>query len=666
MVRIPTTERQFYNTTPKVNTLAVTADALQPAAKQYAQTLMQQQKVKIDTNANKARVDIDNLQNQWQLANQANPDNPKARAKFQAGMQKILNQYGSEIDPIARMEWSVAANRIKSAYDIANNDWAKKQKAANAKLDAAENINLNLDLAYKHGLQGNVLGGWADLDNSYRQLYSYASANMGETEARTLLSDYRSDFTTSFVNGLIENNPQAALDFLNNEDNRKALKYERKVGALRNLAEKQLKAQKTQVRENFNLDKSLAFIKFLDEPTFDNLDFYATNYEPQMSDEKYKRLVEHVESLNNNAVTKNPEVFFAGIKANADMPTGTPQEKQAFLDSTVKYIDGLYSSNRSGKLRRQDVETLKKISVGMVKNEEMKQQLKSLPDGMEFGRILANVALPQPEIPQISDIVEIKDNKAVVKPRIASREELTRKVKETKKKEEETVAPMPVVYESEGEAKAALDELKELPTGTEDDKKEFLRLAQEIYGGIYVGSTSYDLGNVQDLYDELSETAADKLMGALDDLPQTGVWDTAKQSWRELSDTESIGSVDLNEDRSSFLYYLKDAFSPMIEQAGNIKRSIGVWGTAMKKRAMIEQIERETMHQMLGYMVNGDYQGAKNVYADGVKKAIRAQYPDVPDLQRDDLEPGKSLITINGLTYKFMGYTSDNILVEVQ
>lgn len=665
MVRIPTTERQFYNTTPKVNTLAVTADALQPAAKQYAQTLMQQQKVKIDTNANKARVDIDNLQNQWQLANQANPDNPKARAKFQAGMQKILNQYGSEIDPIARMEWSVAANRIKSAYDIANNDWAKKQKAANAKLDAAENINLNLDLAYKHGVQGNVLGGWADLDNSYRQLYSYASANMGETEARTLLSDYRSDFTTSFVNGLIENNPQAALDFLNNEDNRKALKYERKVGALRNLAEKQLKAQKTQVRENFNLDKSLAFIKFLDEPTFDNLDFYATNYEPQMSDEKYKRLVEHVEALNNNAVTKNPEAFVAGIKAVASLPAETPQEKQELADRTIEYINGLYNSNRNGNLRPQDVEALKKLSVGLLKNEKMKQQLKKLPDGMEFGRILANVALPQPEIPQISDIVEIKDNKAVVKPRITSREGMTRKVKETKKKEKETVAPMPVVYESEGEAKAALDELKELPTGTEDDKKEVLRLAQEIYEGIYRGATSYDLGDVQELYDELSEIAADKLF-SLGELPQTGLWDTAKQSWRELSDTESIGSVDLNEDRSSFLYYLKDAFSPIIEQAGNIKRSIGVWGTAMKKRAMIQQIGKETMHQVIGHAVNGDFPEADKTYKAGRERAIRALYSDIPDLQRDDLEPGKSLITINGLTYKFMGYTSDNILVEVQ
>ncbi len=664
MVRIPTTERQFYNTTPKVNTLAVTADALLPPAKQYTQTLKNQQKVKIDTNSNKARADIDNLQHQWQLDNQANPDNPKARAKFQAGMQKILNQYGSEIDPIARMEWTVAANRIKSAYDIANNDWARKQKAENTKLDVAENINLNLDMAYKNGLQGNVLGGWANLDNSYRQLHSYASANMGETEAKALLSDYRSDFTTSFVNGLIESNPQAALDFLDNEDNRKALKYERKVGSLRNLAEKQLKSYKTQIKEDFNLNKSLAFIKFLNEPTFDNLDFYATNYEPQMSDEKYKRLVEHVESLNNNAVTENPEVFFAGIKANADMPTGTPQEKQAFLDSTVKYIDGLYSSNRSGKLRREDVETLKKLSVGMVENEEMKQQLKSLPDGMEFGRILANVPLPQPEIPQISDIVEIKDNRAVLKPRITSRSGLTRRVKETKKKEEETAAPMPVIYESEGEAEAALDELKELPAGTENDKKEVLRLAQEIYAGIYKGSMSYDLGDVQDLYDELSEIAADKLF-SLGELPQTGIWDTAKQSWRELSDTESIGPVDLDEDRSSFLYYLKDAFSPMIEQAGNIKRSIGVWGTAMKKRAMIKQIGRETLHQMLGHIVNGDKLKADETYVAGREKAIRALYSDIPDLQRDDLEAGKSLVTINGRPYKFMGYTSDNILVEV-
>ena len=125
---------------------------------------------------------------------------------------------------------------------------------------------------------------------------------------------------------------------------------------------------------------------------------------------------------------------------------------------------------------------------------------------------------------------------------------------------------MPVIYESEGEAEAARDELKELPAGTEDDKKEVLRLAQEIYAGIYTGSMTYDLGDVQDLYDELSEIAADKLRGALDNLPQTGVWDTAKQSWRELSDPEYIAQVDLNADSRSFLKYLMDAISPMIEQ----------------------------------------------------------------------------------------------------
>ena len=664
MVRIPTTERQYYNTTPKVNTLATFTQALIPAAEQYAQTELMQEKVKIDTNATKARIELDNFQKQWQLANQSNPDNAQAKAEFQTGMQSILDKYGQQISPVARMDWNVTANKLKTSFDVANNDWAFKQKGENAKVNVAENINLNLDLAYRHGLEGNIEGGWADLDSSYRQLYSYAMPALGEMGAKDLLSEYKGNFTTSFLSGLIERDPQEALNFLNEEGNQKAIGSDKKVAALRAIAEKKVKDYATLKKQNFNLNKSLAYIDFLENPSFDNLDYYVTNYEPEMSETKYKRLIEHVETVNPNADTVNEEEYLAGLRDLAQMSEGTYENDEKFTKAVSGYIYDLHTKNHEGKLRAADLEALKKISIQIMKDPAAKEAVKNMPTGGEFNKIEANVQQPMPEIPQINDMVTVENNRFVVKPkeeRITSRAGLTRQPKNDEEEGNE-----PITYTTKGEAEAAMDELKDMPAETEEQKMEFLAKAQEIYTGIYLGSSNPDFEDTEDLFNDLSEITAEKFMTNLDNLPQTGFFATAKESWNELSDTDNLGSVDLNEDRTTLWAQFKDAISPMTEQFGNIKRSIGAWTQAWKKSQMIKQIKKETMHKVLGHLVNKDYDAAKSEYVNGIKRAIRTQYLEVPDLQRDDLEPGKSLVTINGIPYKFMGYTADNILVEVQ
>ena len=663
MVKIPTTERKYYNTTPKVNTLAEFSSALIPAAEKYVESELVLEKVKIDTNATKARIELDNFQNQWQLANQANPDNAQAKADFQTGMQSILDKYGQQISPIAKMEWDVTANKLKSSFDIANNEWAFRQKGENAKLNVAENINLNLDLAYKNGLQGNIAGGWADLDRSYKQLYSYALPALGEIGAKDLLTGYKGDFTTSFVSGMIERDPAEALNFLNEEGNRQAIGSDRKVAALRAIAEKKVKDYATLKKQNFSLNKSLAYIDFLENPSFDTLDYYVTNYEPDMSDNKYKKLIEHVETINPNADTVDEEEDIAGLRDLARMSEGTYEDDRKFAQNVSDYIYNLHTKNQQGKLREEDLKALKKISVQMMKDPAVKEAVKNMPTGAEFNAIEANVQQPMPEIPQIKDMVTVENNKFSVKPqeeRITSRQDLTRKLKEEDEESQE-----PVVYTTKEEAEAVIDELKSLSTETEEQKISFLEKAQEVYAGIYRGSMLPDFEDAEDLFDDLSEVSAEKFMTNLDNLPQSDFLSTAKKSWDELSDTDNLGAVDLNEDRTTLWAQFKDAFSPMTEQFGNLKRSMGVWTQAWKKGQMIKQIKKETMHKVLGHIVNKDYDLAKKEYENGIKRAIRAQYIEVPDLQRDDLEAGKSLVTINGIPYKFMGYTADNILVEV-
>ena len=287
MVNIPTTERQFYNTQPKANAFGMTATALLPAAQQYKETLLDQQKVKIDTNTTKARIEIDNFANNWRLANQANPDNPEAKKQFQAGMSEILNRYGSQIDPIAKMEWNMAANRLQGAYDIANNQWALNQRAENARLDMAENINANLDLARSAGQKGNLDAALADYVNSSRQLYDYGTKNMGKTETRKLLANYEEKFMESYINGLASTNPQAALDALKKPEIAASFKSDGVQDMMMKIVNKQLALHNLQRKvTEFNNEKNIAE-KLDNLPTDEALHFLQEN-EANVSSKFYK------------------------------------------------------------------------------------------------------------------------------------------------------------------------------------------------------------------------------------------------------------------------------------------------------------------------------------------------------------------------------------------
>lgn len=226
MVYIPTTQRQHYNTTSKVNTLAAYADALLPAAKQYQQEVQKQQEIKIDTNTTKARIEIDNLNNQWRLQNQANPDNPEAKLQLQNDIQDVLNRYGEGIDASAKMKWNIAANKLSSAYEIANNQWSFQQRAENAKLDVAENINLNYKKAYSLGQSSNYIDALAELNISHKQLESFGLSSLGDTETKKLLLDYKKGYLEHFITGQMMTDPEGAITVLEDEQIKKFLSDE--------------------------------------------------------------------------------------------------------------------------------------------------------------------------------------------------------------------------------------------------------------------------------------------------------------------------------------------------------------------------------------------------------------------------------------------------------
>ncbi len=392
MVSIPTTERRFTNTVSKVNTLGAYASALKPAAEEYKQTLLDQQKIKIDTNLTKARIELDNLNNQYRLDNQGKPDNPEAKLKLQQDMRNVLNKYGADIDPIAKLDWERSANKLTSGYEIANNDWAFKQRAENAKLDVAENMRLNLDLAFNSGLAGNEIEGLIDLDVSYRQMADYATKNMGEIEAKKLLENYKSDFTTNYVNGLIARDPQAAIDFLDNKGNQLAIQEPRKIKALRDMAQKQLDTAKKQYNQQLRVNKQYAYNQYIFNPekTLEDLEEYRQNFEPDMSEEKYDRMAAMISGGNPDAVTvfENYDEALQRIREIANMPDTTLANREDLFKAAAGFYEDIIATNQDGKIDESDRNELRDEINTLVSQKAIKDVVKDMPGLSPFKRII--------------------------------------------------------------------------------------------------------------------------------------------------------------------------------------------------------------------------------------------------------------------------------------
>lgn len=379
MVHIPTTQRQFYNTTPKVNTLGAFAGALQPAAKQYQEEMQKQQDIKIDTNTTKARLELDNLNNQWRLANQANPDNPEAKMQLQNDMQEVLARYGNDIDASAKMKWNIAANKLSSAYELSNNQWSFQQRAQNTKLDVAENINANLQLARNAGRSGDLESGLGDYVNSYNQLFKYASQNMGATEAKALLMDYEEDYMTSFINGLAEKDPQAALEALKQPEIAASFKKEGAQETMMNIVNKQISLQNFQRKvSEFNNEVKLSS-SLDDMPTLDALHLLEQN-EGNVSTEYYKAKKKALMSAAGiDAETQADEAAeimldIAGLPKEDGAETYYTASNDILTKIEDKYSRGLLSTSDRKKLINQ-------VSKGQGKNIS---SLKGVGSGLKF------------------------------------------------------------------------------------------------------------------------------------------------------------------------------------------------------------------------------------------------------------------------------------------
>jgi hypothetical protein len=222
MVSIPTTERKYYNFTPKVNTFYLAADTAYNIAKgatqvaeKYQDYKQEQERTKMDSFTTQARLDMNKATNEWRIANESNPDDPEALKELNAQYDDIMNSYREQLSPYSRKAWDTQiTTKLKGAYSLENQAWAFKQVQTNAANHIKNEVKNYNDLAFSYGSSGSEdsLGAaLADFASMTDKLTTFGAKNLGVETAAQMLNGAEVDYVKSYINGVASVDPEKAL-----------------------------------------------------------------------------------------------------------------------------------------------------------------------------------------------------------------------------------------------------------------------------------------------------------------------------------------------------------------------------------------------------------------------------------------------------------------------
>lgn len=172
------------------------------------------QEAKITENFSKAQLDLQKLNQNYQLKYEGNPfggldDLKKDRAA-------IFEQYGNEISPLFRKGWQDSVRGLAVKDDATTEAWGYSQTKKNTVVSINTSIKNNMSQAALDGQNfGNSdqdeVGSLLNYSESKKKLMGFGDKHLGATTTTALLEDYDGDYLKSFISGVSEANPLKAL-----------------------------------------------------------------------------------------------------------------------------------------------------------------------------------------------------------------------------------------------------------------------------------------------------------------------------------------------------------------------------------------------------------------------------------------------------------------------
>lgn len=376
MVKIATTDRKvFEGQVGKYDSSADIAKGVAAISDAYLTYKKDQEKVKMDNLAVKARVDMDKATSEWQIANQSDPDNPEAKKQLMGTYNSILNGYREQLDPIMRKNWDNVSTRLRTGYDLDNFNWSLKQRQTNTVNRMKDSMKTFYNSAVQYGLKGDTQKALLELEEGYNQMLDNGARILGAETAAQALNEFQENYALNFINGIAESNPSNALNLLNNNKQIQDL-----LGANHlTMAKKIAKGMVTQRNyENklskFNAEMSLSDAVDKAPSVVDKMKILRDNKD-FVSDRFYKARMKAIENAAGiTAQTKEDKYYELFEKTIVDY-TDPIKSVEARTD-LLSEIEEAYAN---GELLEKDARSLKKSMI--TKRKSAYETLEAKKDG---------------------------------------------------------------------------------------------------------------------------------------------------------------------------------------------------------------------------------------------------------------------------------------------
>jgi len=201
---VPTTKRQFYDTTKKVSAVAEYAGAVREGAEAWGKLFDSQQGAKIESSLGQANVNINDEFNRVSPQYDNNPDNPEFKAYMDDYRKQQYDKAREDINPFYRGQFDEAVRKNNQRFDINFSEWQVSQRKANASNDV-KNISADLiNNAYMSGQSGNLEQARAVYNEKANAIRNVSTATLGARATEQGLKDLNSQYLMAFAKGQLD------------------------------------------------------------------------------------------------------------------------------------------------------------------------------------------------------------------------------------------------------------------------------------------------------------------------------------------------------------------------------------------------------------------------------------------------------------------------------
>lgn len=325
----------------------------------------------------------------WEKDNQKSPLDEKSYNSLKEALLKKWDEAAQNMDGDTQALYNEDKDVVIEEMLSGVRAWGEKQQNANAFEDAKSYIQTAKQEAYAYGQQSNYAAARQTYNTSFNQMHDYLIQTVGAQQAEKVFRDFKSNYTKSFIQGQLENDPEAALSSLKSGLYDKELSDPEAKTTFIKKAENLIKAQKTAETTHRRMNAANARFEFWREPTLENYRQWEA-LDPESAKKNKKKAFEFMENVPNVEAQTNYESYSEAMEefqTISNMFDETPEDMIKKTQAFGDFISKVLQANKEGNISHEDTRELIDTSAQTLSDDVFMKKIQTLPKMGIFQRL---------------------------------------------------------------------------------------------------------------------------------------------------------------------------------------------------------------------------------------------------------------------------------------